>query len=126
MSYSPELLASAFKMLAALAIVLGGLFVVALIAKRYAGIRGGHSKNRMIRVLANSPLGMKKSIALVEVPGCVLVVGITNDSIRLLSQIENKDIVDRLTEPAANSTTPTFAAYLQRFTARLAGSQSEK
>ena len=123
---SPELLASAFKMLAALAIVLGGLCVVALIAKRYAGIRGGYSKNRMIRVLANSPLGVKKSIALVEVPGSVLVVGITNDNIRLLSQIENKDIVDQLTESVANTTAPTFGDYLQRFTARLAGNQSEK
>ena len=125
MSYSPELLASAFKMLAALGIVLGGLFLVALIARRYAGLRGGGSKNRMIRVLANSPLGMKKSIALVEVPGAVLVVGITSDSIRLLSQIENPDMVHQLTEPGVSSAAHSFGAVLQRFTARMSGNQSE-
>ena len=125
MSYSPELLASAFKMLAALAVVLGGLFVVALIAKRYVGLRGGHSKNRLIRVLANSQLGVKKSIALVEVPGAVLVVGITNDNIRLLSQIENKDTVQQLTESGDNRTAHSFSDYLQRFTARLSGYKHE-
>ena len=41
-------------------------------------------------------MGIKKSISLVQVPGALLVIGISGDSIRLLTQIEDKDLLDQI------------------------------
>ncbi|MFL5815739.1 MAG: flagellar biosynthetic protein FliO [Bdellovibrionia bacterium] len=44
-------------------------------------------KDKMIEVLSNHYLGPKKSIAVVRIMGRTLVLGVTNDSINLISQI---------------------------------------
>ncbi len=44
-------------------------------------------KDKMIEVLSNHYLGPKKSIAVVRVMGRTLVLGVTNDSINLISQM---------------------------------------
>jgi len=44
-------------------------------------------KDKMIEVLSNHHLGPKKSIAVVRIMGRTLVLGVTNDSINLISQI---------------------------------------
>lgn len=50
--------------------------------------RNGFGKNaKMIEVVSTHYLGPKKSIAVVRVAGRLLVLGITNDSINLISQI---------------------------------------
>lgn len=45
-------------------------------------------EGRLIEVVANHQLGPKKSIAVVKVRGQTLVLGITNESINLITQIE--------------------------------------
>lgn len=47
-------------------------------------------KDKMIEVLSNHYLGPKKSIAVVRVMGRTLVLGVTNDSINLISQIASQ------------------------------------
>jgi flagellar biogenesis protein FliO len=46
-------------------------------------------KDKMIEVLSNHYLGPKKSIAVVRIMGRTLVLGVTNDSINLISQISD-------------------------------------
>ena len=94
MSIYPDIIPTAIKMLTALGVVLGGMLVVYYFAKRILKRQVGNSKEKMIRVLDSSYIGVKKNISLVEIPGAILVLGITNDNISLLSKIENQEIIN--------------------------------
>lgn len=54
------------------------------------GVKLGIKRDaRMIEVVSNHYLGPKKSIAVVRIRGKLLVVGITNDSINLITQLDS-------------------------------------
>ena len=72
----------------------------------------------MIRVLANQYIGLKKNISLVEIPGAILVVGITGDSICLLTKIEDKTILDQIHDQGSGRITPSFTDQLNKITSR--------
>lgn len=96
MSASPETVSSVLKMFAALAIVLGGMFVMLHFARRFLGRVGGANAQRLVRVIASQAIGVKKSVTLVDVPDAVLVLGVTGDRIQLLSRIEDPDALARV------------------------------
>lgn len=115
MSYPPEIWTSAIKMMGALALVIGLLFVSLQVFKRmYQNKSGGRSRN-LINVLASNYVGVKKSVALVEVPGTVLVLGITNDRITLLSEL-SKASVDTAMAARGAKNNGSFAEHLRRLT----------
>jgi flagellar protein FliO/FliZ len=118
MNATPDMLATAFKMLAALGLVLGGLGFFFFLTRRFMRKDSGRTHDKMIRVLANQVMGIKKSISLVQVPGAILVIGISGDSIRLLSQIEDKDILDRIQKEATGFIAPSFSDQLNKITSR--------
>jgi len=117
MSTAPDAISTTLQMLTALAIVLGGLLVVFYLMKRFLRRNDGGPGNPLIRVLANQYLGIKKNIALVEVPGTVLVLGISNDNIRLLTKIEDQGALDAIRQETSRLT-PSFSDHLQRLTTR--------
>lgn len=117
MNSAPDVVSGAFQMLTALGIVLGGLLIVFYLMKRYLKKDFGGQQGPLIRVIANQYIGIKKNIALVEVPGAILVVGLSNDKISLLSKIEDKVIIEGIQQDAAGIT-PSFSDHLQRLTAR--------
>jgi flagellar protein FliO/FliZ len=96
MNAMPELLPSALKMIAALAAVLGGLFVAMHFVRRYLQRTGGSSKAQLVRVVASQPIGVKKAVTLVEVPGCVLVLGVSGDRIQLLTRLDDPQVLERV------------------------------
>ena len=100
-SESLEILPSSLKMLTMLALVLGLMFVLFYGFKKFVlkGTPFGRY-DRWVRVLGTSFLGPKKSIALVEVAGEVLVLGIANDHISLLSRIDDAEKIERITSGA--------------------------
>jgi flagellar protein FliO/FliZ len=104
-------------MLTALGVVLGGLLLLFWFVKRYLKKDLGNSNKQFIRVIANQYVGIKKNIALIQVPGSVLVVGLTNDNISLLTKIEDQGILDQL-QPESSVTEPSFSDQLQRLTAK--------
>jgi len=117
MNAAPELIPSALKMIAALAAVLGGLFVMVHFARRYLRQMGGTPQERLVRVVASQPIGLKKAVTLVEVPGCVLALGISGDRIQLLTRIDDPQALSRMRDlesPAA----PSFCDHLTRLTSR--------
>lgn len=118
MNTAPDALTSTLQMLTALAVVLGGLFVVFYFLKRFLRRDVGGTGNPLIRVIANQYIGVKKNIALVEVPGTVLVIGISNDRISLLTKIEEPGVLDSIKSNAVRPM-PSFADHLQRLTTRL-------
>jgi len=117
MNTSPDVFSSALQMLMALGLVLGGLLGVFYLLKRYLKRDVGGSGGKLIRVIASQYVGIKKNIALVEVPGSVLVVGITNDNISLLTKIEDKEVLSGMHQQAC-AVAPSFSDHLQRFSSR--------
>ncbi len=118
MNYSPDLISTALKMLASLSIVLGGMFVVFYFMKRVLNRKGAGSGEKLIRVLANTYIGVKKSISLVEIPGALLVIGITNDNISLLSKIEDEEILDKFRISDGERVQVSFSDHLQKLSGK--------
>ncbi len=82
-------LSSLLKMAASLALVLGIMLLSAYLFKRFFGGRLGLFKSEpLIHVLATSHFGGKREIAVVEVGGVYLVVGITTNQISLLTKLD--------------------------------------
>ncbi len=125
MNYHPDLLSTTIKMFAALSVVLGGLLLLFYISKRLLrkGIRG--PKQNLIKILANNYIGVKKSISLVEVPGSVLVLGITNDNITLLSKIEDQKILDKVIGFKGDKTSSSFSDQLHELSSKFRQSKND-
>jgi flagellar protein FliO/FliZ len=118
MNTSPDMLATGFKMLAALALVLGGMGIFFYFTKRLVHKEGSGVSGRMIRILGSQYIGLKKNISIVEVPGALLVVGITADAIRLLTKIEDKTILNQIHDQRDEQPAPSFSDHLNKITRR--------
>ena len=86
MSYS--FLSSFLQMLASLSVVLGLIFLAQYIFKRYSGKAAVGLGSGYIRVIENRFLGPRRSLMLVEVGGEYLLLGVTNDRISLIKQVD--------------------------------------
>jgi flagellar protein FliO/FliZ len=117
MNTDPNFVSTAIQMLTALGIVLGGVLVVFYLMKRFLKRNVGGSKEQLIKVISSQYIGIKKNISLVEIPGSILVVGISNDNISLLTKIEDKVVLDRLRQESFREV-PSFSDHLQRLTDR--------
>jgi len=117
MNPSPDMLTTALKMCAALGVVLGALFIVYYFTRRLSKVDRSGPKEKMVHILANKFIGVKKNICVVEIPGSVLILGVTNDRISLLSQIDDEATLEKIrcTEAIAPL---SFADQLNKFTAR--------
>ncbi len=94
MNSEPDLIATALKMFYSLAITLGILIIAFYVVRRILKKEAVGAKSKLIRVLANTCVGVKKSVSLVQVPGSLLVLGITRDRISLLVKIDEHKIQD--------------------------------
>ena len=88
----PGFTGSVIKMVTALGIVLSLLFAIVYLAKKYLGNRIGLTgQDQKIRVVTSTYLGPKKSIALVEVAGEKIVVGVTATHISMLTKVGREE-----------------------------------
>ena len=122
---APDLVSTALQMLTALGVVLGGLLVVFYFMKRFLKRDVGGSKEQLIKVIASQYIGIKKNISIVEIPGSILVVGVSNDNISLLTEIEDKGVLDVLRQENFRNT-PSFSDHLQRLTGRFKQAKNSK
>jgi len=111
MTSDPEFTTTLIKMLGFLLLMAGGAAGVLFLFKRVTRSASPVSGRQLINVLSTRPVAPKKSIALIQVPGDILVVGITGDNITLLSKIEDRELVAEL---AAQPAQPTFSSLLNR------------
>ena len=123
MNAYPEFLPSLLQMLASLAVVLGGLLLTLWFFKRFVQTRAGGVNNRLIRVLASTAIGLKKNITLVDVPGAILILGVTGDRISLLARIEDPETMRKIRGEIPSKPVIPFGEHLQFFSARLKGRQ---
>jgi flagellar protein FliO/FliZ len=89
---SPNFFYTTLKMLGILTVLIGGLYACLFFMKRllHAGFTG--KPDQLIRVVNVRSVGIKKQIALVEIPGAILVIGMTGDRMQLLDKIVDEDI----------------------------------
>ena len=123
MNAYPEFLPSLLQMLASLAVVLGGLLLTLWFFKRFVQTRAGSVNNRLIRVLASTAIGLKKNITLVDVPGAILILGVTGDRISLLARIEDPETMRKIQGEIPSKPVIPFGEQLQFFSGRLKGRQ---
>ncbi|MDY6880746.1 MAG: flagellar biosynthetic protein FliO [Thermodesulfobacteriota bacterium] len=119
MTNEADLISTSLRMLAALAIVMAALILLYYFVKRRFSAENGRAKGNLIRVIANTYIGLKKNISLVEVPGAILVVGVTNDRISLLSKIEDKEILENLGTHEDGRVLTSFSDHLQKLSSKL-------
>ncbi|GEM_PF-460291 len=101
---APGLPETAGKMVSSLALVLGIMFLVFTLFKKFVlknGLMGGNTQT--IKVIGTGIIGPRKSVSLVEVAGEILVLGISNDNISLLSKVEDEEKIEEL-KTAPNAT----------------------
>jgi len=113
---SPELITAALKMIGVLVLIIGALLVFNTYSRRFlkAGI-GGSSRKRL-QVLESTPLGLKKSLTLVKVPGAVLVLGVTQDRITLLDRMDGEDFPEAAETLSSAPSFPSFHDQLRKVT----------
>lgn len=116
MTSPPDLTLAGLKMVLVLALLLGALLAALYAVRRLSGAR--HLPGRPIRVLSSSYLGPRKVISLVEVPGKILVLGVTKNDIRVLDRIDDAGILARFGAPEGEGAPLPFVAHLKRLLSR--------
>lgn len=100
------------KLLESTAIVIIIIIVMVFFLRKKLGIKTGMSrKKRYVHIVDTVPLGSKKYIHLVKVPGKVLLVGATNERIQSLTEITEKDVVESV---EAESKSSEFMRFFKR------------
>ncbi len=70
----------------------------------------------VVQTIAITPVGQNKTIQVVEIAGRILIVGVTDHQISLISEITSKDEIDRIRLQSSKST-PVENASFQDFVA---------
>ena len=118
MTVYPEMMQASLKMLAGLLIVLGMLMAVWYVARQFGRKNDGRYQGHRIQVLATNCIGIKKNISLVQVPGAILVLGITNDRISCLAKIPPEDWA---ADEPVKSPQPSLSSFLSHLKNEMVG-----
>ncbi|RJQ84841.1 MAG: flagellar biosynthetic protein FliO [Desulfobacteraceae bacterium] len=114
MNHAPDLIAATIKMVLSLAVVLGLLWMLTRWIRRAQPGGAAAGRGRLIKVLGSHYLGMKKSIALVKVPGTILVLGIGSDRVNLLTRIDDPAVIAGIETGQEGDSGVGFRDQLQR------------
>ncbi len=83
------------KLISTLLIVVALIIGTVYILKKKYGVQANIGRNKkLIQIIDHAPMGVKKTIFLVKVPGKHLLLGVTNDKIGLITEVEHEDIND--------------------------------
>ena len=94
---SVELLPSMIKIFSALAIVIGIMMASLYLAKKFMRRAEGRvDGGEVIKILSKRYIGPKSSILLIDVLGKVLVVGLSQQNLSLLTSIDDQQSLERL------------------------------
>jgi len=109
------------KTVSALAIVVGLMGLVAYGAKRFLVKKGGGPfSDDAITIVASRYVGSKMSVALIEVLGTYLVVGLTPQRISLLSRLDDEESFERIKNmKKPKDQALAFGEHLRRCTSKI-------
>jgi flagellar protein FliO/FliZ len=96
------------KMLLVLGIFAGGFYYFYRFVTRKTGVNlfGGEA----VRVLSVVPLGQNKFLQIVDLAGKLLVIGVSDNSINLITEVTDRDQVDRIRILSMRTPPPERAA----------------
>ena len=113
---SPELFSSLLKIVSALAVTLGVMIIAAYLFKKIMKKGGVKINDRgLIKILSVKYLGPKSSIMLINVLGHIMVIGISNSGISLLTEIVGAESLEQLKNiQGQEGKSAPFSDYLKR------------
>lgn len=119
---SKSIMLLTFKIMLYLAILCVILYVVLkAFRKKMQGQGSSGRKGRHLEVVESTPIGTQKHLTLVRVGGRLLVIGVADSSISLLTEIVDKEEVKRMITESDNSATQfagSFSETVDSFLAR--------
>ena len=89
-------LSSGLRMVTTLSLVLGLIFLLFFGFKKYVLKNTAFGGGKLVQVLSTNFLAPKKNIALVEVAGEILVLGVSDQNISLLTSIREPDRIEEI------------------------------
>lgn len=116
MNYAPDLTSAAIKMMLSLGVVLFIVWGLYRLAKTKLPIHPMGGRHKFIQIIDSRYVGVKKSVAMVQVPGSVLVLGIGSDNVNLLTQINDPEVLKDIKTSSGGHRSLSFRDQLQRFT----------
>ena len=116
------------KMVISLAIVLAIIWGLYRAAKKNLPMVQNNAQGKLMRVVEHQYLGVKKTITMVQIPGAILVLGVSPDRVNLLSRIDDPGLVSSITSRLDNQRSIlSFKDHLQRLTrSKRNGLQAER
>lgn len=99
---APDLFSASVKIYGMLFVVLALIFGIFYFVKNYL-FQGNWmlSKEKLIDVIATNHIGAKKAISLVDVAGELLVIGVSNNQISMLTRVEDSEVIRKLRDHKA-------------------------
>jgi len=143
-----SLLSSGLRMVTTLSLVLGLIFLLFFGFKKYVLKNTAFGGGKLVQVLSTNFLAPKKNIALVEVAGEILVLGVSDQNISLLTSIREPDRIEEIknahgdnshgtdwkqgvpksaagkTSLASSNASNMFSKYLKQFSGPRSGKQA--
>jgi len=118
----PSALWMFIKMIIVLGIFAGGFYYFYRFITKKSGI--GLFGGEAVKVLSVAPLGQNKFLQVVDLAGKVLVIGVTDNAINLISEITDRDQIDRIRilsnrTPPADRKVAGFQEYVMKDIGRL-------
>ncbi|MFC1671348.1 FliO/MopB family protein [Spirochaetota bacterium] len=83
-----------FKTIIVLGAIIGGFYFFIRYASKRTGIRV--MGQDLIKVLSVAPIGQNKHLQIIDLAGKILVLGVADNSINLVTEITDKDEIDRI------------------------------
>lgn len=93
-----------FKTILILAILVGAFYYFFRFVTKRAGIQV--MGEDVLKTLAISPVGQNKHIQVVDLAGKILILGVTDGSINLITEISDRDEMDRIRLLGSRAATP--------------------
>ena len=92
---TPDLVSTFLRMIASLLVILA-FIALGIFAFKKLKYKESNNGGKPLSVLHKLPVGSKESICVVEVGDQILIIGVTNNYISLLSKVEDEDTIDKL------------------------------
>ena len=105
------------KMVISLAIVLATIWGLYRAAKKKLPMVQNSGNGKLMRVVEHQYLGIKKNLTMVQIPGAILVLGVSSDRVNLLTRIDDPVVINSITSRLDNQRSMlNFKDQLQRLT----------
>lgn len=110
--HNPSIAVAAVKAIGALAVIIGLLALLAAALKKFGLSAHSPHGNRLISVLDTKMIAPKKYVAVIDIAGQTMAIGVSEQQITLLTKLEPGERLQKLAEKPAPSS--SFSSLLSR------------